>query len=179
MVFPGVMYECESWTIKKTEHQRIDAFKLWCWRRLLRVPWPARRSNQFIIKEIIAECSLEGLMLKLFPILWPPDAKSWLIWKEPDVWKDWGQEEKGMTEEEIVGWHHWLDRHEFKQAAGVGGGQGSLACYSPWGCKKLDTTEWLNFSTSLMPHSICQISKRTLFLIQRKFSSLQVSVNQS
>ena len=65
MVFPGVMYGCESWSIKKTEHQRIDAFKLWCWRRLLRVPWTARRSNQSIIKEISTECSLEGLMLML------------------------------------------------------------------------------------------------------------------
>ena len=108
MVFPGVMHGCESWTIKKTEHQRIDAFKLWCWRRLLRVPWTARRSNQSIIKEISAECSLEGLTLKLFPILWPPDAKSWLIWHDPDVGKDWKQEEKGTTEDEMVGWHHWF-----------------------------------------------------------------------
>ena len=179
MVFPGVMHGCESWTIKKTEHQRIDAFKLWCWRRLLRVPWTARRSNQSIIKEISAECSLEGLTLKLFPILWPPDAKSWLIWQDPDVGKDWKQEQKGMTEEEMVGWHHRPDGHEFEQAAGIGDGQGSLASCSPWGCKELDTPEWLNFSTSLMPHSGCQISKRTLFLIQRKFSSLHVSVNQS
>ena len=65
MVFPVVMYRCESWTIKKAEHQRIDAFELWCWRRLLRVPWTARRSNQSILKEISPECSLEGLMLKL------------------------------------------------------------------------------------------------------------------
>ena len=173
------MNGCESWTIKKTEHQRIDAFKLWCWRRLLRVPWTARRSNQFIIKEISAECSLEGLVLKVFPILWPPDAKSWLIWKDPDVGKDWRQEQKGMTEEEMVVWHHRPDGHEFEQAAGVGDGQGSLASCSPWGFKELDTPEWLNFSTSLMPHSSCQISKRTLFLIQRKFSSLHVSVNQS
>ena len=76
MVFPVVMYRCESWTIKKAERQRIDAFELWCWRRLLRVPWTARRSNQSILKEISPGCSLEGLMLKLKPILWPPDAKS-------------------------------------------------------------------------------------------------------
>ena len=77
MVFPVVMYRCESWTIKKVELQRIDTFKLWCWRRLLRVPWTARRSSQAILKEISPECSLEGLMLKLkLPILWPPDAKS-------------------------------------------------------------------------------------------------------
>ena len=77
MVFPVVMYQCESWTIKKAEHQKIDAFELWCWRRLLRVPWTARRSNQSILKEISSGCSLEGLMLKLkLLILWPPDAKS-------------------------------------------------------------------------------------------------------
>ena len=77
MVFPVVMYVCESWTIKKAECRRIDAFELWCWRRLLRVPWTARRSNQSILKEINPECSLEGLMLKLkLPILWPPHAKN-------------------------------------------------------------------------------------------------------
>ena len=76
-VFPVVMYGCESWTVKKTECRRIDAFELWCWRRLLRVPWTARRSNQSILKEITSGCSLEGLMLKLKPqVLWPPDAKS-------------------------------------------------------------------------------------------------------
>ena len=77
MVFAVVMYGCESWTIKKTEHQRIDGFELWCWRRLLRDPWTARRSNQSILKQISPGCSLEGLMLKLkLPILWPPDVKS-------------------------------------------------------------------------------------------------------
>ena len=76
MVFPVVMYGRESWTVKKAEHQRIDAFELWYWRRLLRVPWTARRSNQSILKEISPECSLEGLMLKLKPVLWPPHAKS-------------------------------------------------------------------------------------------------------
>ena len=76
MVFPVVMYGCESWTLKKTECQRIDAFQLWCWRRLLRVPWTARRSNPSILKEMSPGCSLEGLMLKLKSALWPPDAKS-------------------------------------------------------------------------------------------------------
>ena len=79
MVFPVVMYECKSWTIKKTEPWRIDAFELWCWRRLSRVPWTARRFNQPILKEVSPWCFLEGLMLKLTPILWPPHAKSWLI----------------------------------------------------------------------------------------------------
>ena len=114
MVFPVVMFGCESWTVKKAEHQRIDAFELWCWRRLLRVPWTARRSNQSILKEISFWCSLEGLMLKLkLQYLWPPDAKSWLIGKDPDAGKDWGQEEKGTTEDEMVRWHHQLNGHEF------------------------------------------------------------------
>ena len=107
MVFLVVMYGCESWTIKKAEHQRIDAFKLWCWRRLLRAPWTARRSNQSILKEISPGSSLEVLMLKLQvlwpPVLWPPHAKSWLIWKDPDARKDWEQKEKGTTEDEMVG----------------------------------------------------------------------------
>ena len=107
MVFPVVMYECESWTIKKAECWRIDAFKLWCWRRLLRVPWPARRSNQSILKEISPEYSFEAET----PKLWPPDAKNWLLGKDPDAGKDWRQEEKGTTENEMVGWHHQLYGH--------------------------------------------------------------------
>ena len=115
MVFPVVVYGCESWTIKKAERWRIDTFELWCWGRLLRVPWTARRSNQSILKEISPEYSLEGLMLKLnLPILWPSDVKNWLIGKDPDAGKDWGQEEKGMTEDEMVGWYHRLYVHEFE-----------------------------------------------------------------
>ena len=280
MVFPVVMYGCESWTIRKAEHWRLDAFELWCWRRLLRVPWPARRSNQSILKEISPEVHWkdwcwswnsntlatwweelthlkrpwcwerlraggEGdnrewngwmtsptqwiwvwvdsgvgngqgglaccgswsrkesdttewlnwtelnwynrkvynwcfwtVVLEKTPkspldwkeikpvhpkgnlswifigrtdaeaealILWPLDVKNWLIGKDPDAGKDWGQEEKGTTEDEMVGWHHWLERHELKQAPGVGDGQGSLACCSPWGGEELVTTEWLNW----------------------------------
>ena len=104
MVFPVVMYGCEIWTIKKAERWWIDAFELWCWRRLLRVTQTARRPNQSILKEISPGCSLEGLMLKLkLPILWAPDAKIWLIWEDPDGGKDWGQEEKGTT-----GWDGWM-----------------------------------------------------------------------
>ena len=106
MVFLVVMYGCESWTIKKAEHRRIDAFELWCWRRLLRVPWAARRSNQSILKEISPECSLET------PVLWPPHVKSWLIGKDSDAVRNWGQEEKGTTEDEMAGWHHQLDGRE-------------------------------------------------------------------
>ena len=234
MVFPVVMYGWEGWTVKKAECWGIDAFELWCWRRLLGICWTAKRSNQSILMEISPECSLEGLMLKLklqyfghlmrridsledpdagkdwwqegkgtiedemvgchhrpnghelgyekamknwcfwtvvlektleslldckeiqpvhpngnqswmfigradaqaeTPILWPPDVKNWLIWKDPEAEKDWRQK-KGMTEDEMVGWHHWLDGHEFEQAVGVGDGQGSLVCCSPWGCKE-------------------------------------------
>ena len=112
MVFPVVMYGCESWTIKKAERWRIDAFELWCWRRLLRVPWTARKSNQYILKEISPEYSLEGLMLKL-QIFWLPNAKNRFSGKDPDAGKDWRQEEKGTTEDKMAGWHHQLDGHEF------------------------------------------------------------------
>ena len=113
MVFPVVMYGCESWTVKKAEHRRIDASELWCWRILLRVPWTARRSNQTILKDIRPEYSLEGLMLKLklqyfSHLIWRTDS-----WKNPDAGKDWMQE-KGMTQDEMVGWHHLLNGHEFE-----------------------------------------------------------------
>ena len=89
MVFPVVMYGCEGWTIKKAERQRFDAFELWCWRRLLRLPWTARKSNQLILKEISPEYSLEGLMLKLkLQYFWPPDVKNGLTGKDPDAGKD-------------------------------------------------------------------------------------------
>ena len=114
IVFQVLMCGCERWTIKKADCQRIDAFELWCWRRLLRVPWNARRSNQSILKEIIPEYSLEGLMLKLkLQLLWQPNGKSWLIGKDPAPEKDWRWEEKEMTEDEMVGWHHRLNGHEF------------------------------------------------------------------
>ena len=146
MVFPVVIYRSENWTIKKFEHQRIDAFELWCWRRLLRVPWTARRSvvnpkgNQSWIFIGRTDNETEA------PILWPPDAKSWLIRKDPNAGKNWRQKEKGTTEDEMVGWHHWLDGHEFEQAPGDSEGQGSPVCCSPWGHKELDTTEQLNWT---------------------------------
>ena len=134
MVFPVVMYGCESWTVKRAECRRIDAFELWCWRRLLRVPWTARRSNQSILKEISPGYSLEGMMLKLklqyFGLLM---RKSWLIGKDSDNGRDWGQEEEGMTEDEMAGWHHWLYGREFEWTPGVGDGQGGLACCDSWG----------------------------------------------
>ena len=144
MIFPVVTYGCESWTVKKAEVGRSDAFELWCWRRLLRVPWTSRRSNQSILKEINPEYSLEGLMLKLKPKLWPLDAKNWLTGKVLDAGKDWRQEKKGTTEDEMIGWHHRLNGYEFEPAPWVGDGQGSLACCSPWSWKELDTAELLN-----------------------------------
>ena len=130
------MYGCETWTIKKAKHWRIDAFKLWFWGRLLRVPWTARRSNQTILKEILSWIFIGRTDAKAeTPILWPPDAKNWLIGKDPDAGKDWRREEKGTTEGEMHGWHHQLNVHEFESTPGVGDGQGGLACCSPWGCK--------------------------------------------
>ena len=129
--------------------KRFDSDELWCWRIFLSVPWTAGRSNQSILKEISCEYSLERLMLKLklqqFAYLtWRTDC----IRKDLDAGKDGRQEEKGMTEDEMVGWHHWLDGHELEQALGVGDGQGSLARCSPWGHKESDMsgqlywTEW-------------------------------------
>ena len=134
MVFPVVMYGCESWTIKRAEHRRIDAFELRCWRRLLRVPWPARIYNQSILKEISPGCSLEGLMLKLI--------LQYLMWRVDSLEKTlmlggiWEQEENGTTEDEMAGWHHQFDGHEFEWTLGVGDGQAGLACYNSWGCKE-------------------------------------------
>ena len=109
MVFPVVMYGCEISTVKKAKHQRIDAFELWCWRRLLRVPWTARRSNQYILKEISPRCSLEGLMLKLKLQYFGHLMRRFESLEKTDAGRDWGQEEKGTTEDEMAGWHHGLD----------------------------------------------------------------------
>ena len=145
MVFPVVMYGCGSWTINKAECHRIYAFELWCWSRLLIAPWTTRRSNQSILKEISPEYSLEGLMLKLklqhFGHLMRriDSLEKTLIWERL-------KEEKGTTEDEMAGWHHQLNGHEFEQTLGVGDGWGGLACCSPWGRKELDTTERLNWT---------------------------------
>ena len=136
VIFPVVVYGCECWTIKKAECRRTDAFKL-CWRRLLRVPW-TRRSNQSILKEITPEYSLEGVMLKLKFWYFGHLMQRFDSLGKTDAGKDWGQEEKGMTEDEIVGRHHWLNRHEFEQTQGKSGGQRSLEWCSPWGHKELD-----------------------------------------
>ena len=138
MLFPVVTYGCESWTVKKAEHQRTDAFKLWCWKRLLRVPWIARRSNKSILREISSEYSLEGLMLKLklqyFGHLMQTNdslEKSLMLGKI---------EEKRVSEDKMTGWHHRCTEHELGQTLGDGEGQGGMVCFSPWGCKELDVT---------------------------------------
>ena len=140
MVFPVAMYGCESWMIKKAECQRTDAFELWCWKRLLRVPWTARRSNESFLKEINLEYSLEGPMLKRMLQYFGHLMQRAITGKDPDEGKDWGQEEKGATEDEMVGWHHRLSGHEFEQTLGDSEGQGSAACCSPWGLKESDIT---------------------------------------
>ena len=146
MVFLVVMYGCDSWTIKKAECQRIDAFELWCWRKTLESPLdceeiqpvhPKGNQSWIFIGRIDAEAETS--------IFWPPDAKTCLIGKDPDAGKEWRQEKKGTTEDELVGWHHQPDGNEFEQVLGVGDGQGSLACGSPWGCKESDMTEQLNW----------------------------------
>ena len=109
MVFPVVMYGCKSWTIEKAVCWRIDGFESWCWQRLLRAPWTARRSNQSVVKKFTGRIDAEAEAR----ILWPSDVKSWLTAKDPDAGKDW-RREKATTEDERVGWHHWLNGHEFE-----------------------------------------------------------------
>ena len=138
MVFPVVMYGCESWTIKKAEHWGIDAFELWCWKGLweslgLQVH-PKVNQSWIFIGRTDAEAET--------PVLWPPDTKSWLIRKDLDAGKNRGQEEKGLTEDELVGWHHWLNGHEFEQTPEDSDGQGSLACCSPWGRRVGYNLDW-------------------------------------
>ena len=145
MVFPVVIYGCES-----LDHKEGQAPKNWCF-------WT-------VVLERTLESSLDSKEIKLVspkgnqswifigrtdaeievPVIWPPDVKSQFIRQDPDTGRDWRQEEKEMTEDEMVGWHHWLNGHEFEQTLRDGEGQGSLACYSPWGRKQLDMTEWLN-----------------------------------
>ena len=137
------------WELDCKESWRIYAFELWCWRRLSRIPWTGRRSNQSILKEINLEYSLEGLMLKL-----ELQHFGHLMWRAKGLFslektlvlgKTEGRRRRGLTEYEMVGWHHRLDGHEFEQAPGVGDGRESLVCCSPWGHKESDTTEWLNY----------------------------------
>ena len=139
MVFLVVMYGCESWTIKKVLMFLNCGVGEDSWGSLkckeIQSVHPKGNQSWRFIGRTDAEAET--------PILWPPDVKSWLIGKDPDAGKDWRWEEKGKTEDEMVGWHHWLSGHEFEWTPGVGDGQGGLACCPPWGCKELDTTERL------------------------------------
>ena len=147
MVFPVVMYGCESWTVKKDEHRRIDALELWCWRRLLRVPWTARISNQSILKETSPEYSLEGQMAEVKTlILWPPDAKRWLIGKDPDAGKDWKQKERGTAEDEMVRQYHRLNGCNMSKLQEIVKDSEAWPCCSPWSRKESDTTEQLKWT---------------------------------
>ena len=141
MVFPGtsvVIYRCENWTIKKPERQSIDAFKLWCWRRLLS-PLGSKE-----VKSVNPKGNKPWIFIGRIdteaPILWLTDAKGQIIGKDPDTWKDWGQPER-VTEDETVGWYHSLNGNKFGQTLGVSEGQGSLVWFSPWGHKELDMIE--------------------------------------
>ena len=147
MVFPVVMYGCESWTVKKAEHRRNDAFELWCWRRLLRVPWTARRSNQSILKEISPGCSLEGLMLKLKlqyfgHLMRRVDSLERLMLGGIGGRRKTGQQRMRWLD----GITDLMDLSLSELQEFGGDGQGRLACCSSWGHKELDTTEWLNWT---------------------------------
>ena len=148
MVFPVVMYGCESWTTRKRSVEELMLLNFGA------LVLEKTLENLLDCKEI-QPVHPKGNQSWIFtgrtdaeaetPVLWPPDAKNWLIGKDPDAGKDWRQEEKWMTEDEMVGWHNRLDGHELEQAPGVGDGQGGLACCSPWGRRESDMTEWLNW----------------------------------
>ena len=147
MVFPVVMYECESRTINEAKHRRIWCFWTVVLEKTLESPLDCKdikpvhpKGDQSWV--LIGRTDTEAET----PILWPPHAKSWLTVKDSDAGRDWGQEEKGTTEDETAGWHHWLNGCESEWTPGVGDGQGGLACCSSWGRKELDTTEWLNWN---------------------------------
>ena len=161
---------CESWTVKQAERQRIDAFELL--EKTLESPLDNKEIQPVHPKGdqswvFIGRTDVEAEAL----ILWPPEAKSRFIGKDHDAGKDWGQEEKGMTEDERVGWHHWLDAHEFEQVPEVGDGQGNLACCSPWGHKELDMTERLNWTELIYPASCQAFSKLTNQKIETAFKN--------
>ena len=157
------MYGCESWTVKKAEHRRIDAFELWCWRRLLRVPWTARRSNQSILKAISPGCSLKGMMLKLKLQNFGHLMRRVDSLEKTLMLGGIGGRRRRGREDEMAGWHHWLNGPESEWTPGVCEGQGGLACCDSWGRKASDTTERLNW-TELNWTERSQIVKATYFI---------------
>jgi len=170
MVFPVVKYRCESWTIKKAEHWRIGAFELWCWKRLLRVPWTERRSNHTILKEISPGCSSERLMLKL-----KLQYFGHLIRRADSLEKTLilggirGRRRRGRQRIEIAGQHHQLDGHRFGWTLGVGDGQGGLACCGSWGRKESDMTEQLNWTELIVLWSEKMLATILTFLNLLRF----------
>ena len=151
MVFPVVMYGCESWTVKKAERWRTDDFELWCWRRLLRVPWTARRSNQSILKEISHGISLEGLMLKLKLQYCGHLMQRVDLLEKTLTLGGIGVRRRRGREDERAGWHRRFDGRESEWTPGDGDGQGGLACYNSWGRKESDATERLNWTDIFLP----------------------------
>ena len=144
MIFPVVMYGCENWTIKKVDHKQLIHSNCVAGEDSWEFSGQQRDQAAEYLLELLAEAEA--------PVLWPPDAKSWLIGKDPDVGKDLGQVEKGMTEDEMIGWYHQLNGHEFEQTPGDREGQGNLAWYSPWSHKELDMTEQLNNNNQYVLH---------------------------
>ena len=158
MVFPVVTYGCENWTIKKAECQRTDAFKLRCWRRILKVPWTGRRSNQSILREIILKYSLE-----------------WQIGKAPDAGKDWGQKENRASEDnKMAGWHHQCNGHKLGQTWADGEEQGGLAFCCPWGCKELDMTRRMDNNTVLLLYCLARIADSTMIHTDKPWESWRI-----
>ena len=176
MVFPVVMYGCESWTRKTAERHRMMLLNCGVredsWESLGLQGDPTSLPR----RRPVLSVHWKDWCWSWTPILWPPHAKIWLIGKDPDAGRDWGQKEKGLTEDEMAGWHHWLNGCESGWTPGVGDGQGGLECCDSWGCKESDMTEWLNRtelnwtealkSASL---SLSNVSVR-LFVLSRKFT---------
>ena len=165
MVFPVVMYGCESWTIKRAERWRTDAFELWCWRRLLRVPWTARKSNQSILKETSPEISLEAMMLKL-----KLQYFGHLMRRVDSLEKTLmlggigGRRRRGRQRMRWLWWHPWLDGREFVWTLGDGDGQAGLVCCDSWGRKESDMTErlnWIEWLTLIYTYSAYKLSKQS------------------
>ena len=174
MVFPVVMYGCESWTVKKAEHRRIDAFELWCWRRLLRVPWTARRSTSPFWRR-----SALGFLWKEWCWSWnssplATSCEELTHWKRPWCSEGLGQEEKGRTEDEMAGWHYQLEGHEFEWSPGVGNGQGGLACCDSWGRKEteLNWTEDLAMLLKYNEHSFFSYSNELICKFKKSITEI-------
>ena len=174
MVFSVVMYRYESWITKKAEHWRTDAFELRCWR----ISWGSlgQQSNQSILKEVRPDIFIGGTEARAgAPILWPPDAKNWLIGKDPNAGKDRRLEKKGTRKDEMVGWYHQFIGHKLGQSLEDGERQRSLWCCSPWGFEESDMT-WV---TGQQQHLACSVSLRILSHKDKSFPMCSLKINDS